>query len=79
MSVTERAARWAGARMSRRLARSLPWVGAAVALATLAATVRRKGWIGGAVETGLNAVPIVGAVKNTAEFVTGRDLIPDTY
>ncbi len=78
MSVTERAARWAGARMSRRLARSLPWVGAAVALATVAATVRRKGWIGGAVETALNSVPIVGALKNTAELVTGHDLVPNT-
>ena len=77
MSVTTRATRWAGARASRRLARSMPWVGAAIALATLAATVRRKGWLGGAADTALNAIPVVGVLKNTAETVRGRDFIPD--
>ncbi len=55
----------------------MPWIGAAVALATLAATVRRKGWIGGATDTALNAVPFVGALKNTVEVVRGRDFIRD--
>ncbi|HSL20781.1 MAG TPA: hypothetical protein VK886_04545 [Vicinamibacterales bacterium] len=77
MSVTRRASRWAGARVSRRLARSMPWIGAAVALAMLATTVRRKGWVGGAADTALNALPFLGALKNTAETVRGRDFIPD--
>jgi hypothetical protein len=55
----------------------MPWVGAAVALATLAATVRRKGWVGGATDTALNAIPFVGALKNTAEVIRGRDFIRD--
>lgn len=55
----------------------MPWVGAAVALATLATTVRRKGWLGGATDTALNAIPFVGAVKNTAEVIRGRDFIRD--
>ena len=77
MSVTTRATRWAGARASRRLSRSMPWIGAAIALATLATTVRRKGWLGGAADTALNAIPFVGALKNTAETVRGRDFIRD--
>jgi hypothetical protein len=64
-------------RMSRRMARSMPWIGAAVALATIAGTVRRKGWLGGAAESALNATPFLGALKNTAEIVRGRDFIPD--
>jgi hypothetical protein len=55
----------------------MPWIGAAVALATVAATVRRKGWLGGAADTALNATPFVGALKNTAELVRGRDFIRD--
>jgi hypothetical protein len=64
-------------RLSGRLARSVPWIGAAVALATIAGTVRRKGWLGGAAESALNATPFLGALKNAAEVVRGRDFIPD--
>lgn len=55
----------------------MPWVGAAIALTTLAATVRRKGWLGGATDTALNSLPFVGALKNTAEVIRGRDFIRD--
>jgi hypothetical protein len=63
--------------MSRRLSRELPFVGAIVALATVGATMRRKGFFGGTVATGLNAIPFVGAAKNAAEIVRGRDFIAD--
>lgn len=77
MAIGARLSRWAGARASRRLARSMPWIGAAVALATVAATIRRKGWIGGATDTALNATPFLGALKTVAETARGRDFIPD--
>jgi hypothetical protein len=63
--------------MSRRLSRELPFVGAIVALATVGATMRRKGFFGGIVDTGLNAIPFVGVAKNAAEIVRGRDFIAD--
>ena len=77
--MTQRMARWGGARLSRRLSRSLPWVGGAIALATVAATIRRKGVISGVLDTGLNAVPFVGAAKNVLEVARGRDFFPDRY
>jgi len=64
-------------RLSRRLRRSLPWIGTAIALGTIAATMRRKGVIGGALDTGFNAVPFVGAAKNVVEVARGRDFFPD--
>src|SRR4051812_41590001 len=67
MTMTERAARWGGARLSRRLSRSLPWVGGLIAVATVASTMRRKGVISGVLDTGLNAVPVLGAAKNVLE------------
>jgi hypothetical protein len=77
MATTARLVRWGGARLSRRVSRSLPWVGGAIALATVAATMRRKGFLRGVMDTGLNAIPFVGAAKNTVELVRGRDFFPD--
>jgi hypothetical protein len=75
--MTNRIARWGGARLSRRLSKSLPFIGAAIAAATVVATMRRKGVIGGAFDTGLNAIPGVGAAKNIFEVARGRDFFPD--
>lgn len=77
MEVIEKFARWGGARFSRRLARSIPFVGALVAFAALGSTMRRKGVVGGLADTGLNAIPYVGALKNVVEVVRGEDFFPD--
>jgi hypothetical protein len=77
MATTDRLVRWGGARLSRRLSRSVPWIGGAIALATIVTTMKRKGFFGGLMDTGLNAVPFVGAAKNTVELVRGRDFFPD--
>jgi hypothetical protein len=77
MTISNHVVRWGGARLSRRLSRSLPWVGTAIALLTVASTMRKKGLIRGVLDTGLNAVPGVGAAKNVVEVVRGRDFFPD--
>lgn len=77
MATTDRLVRWGGARLSRRLSRSMPWIGTAIALATVAATIRRKGVFRGTFDTGLNAIPFVGAAKNVVELARGRDFFPD--
>jgi hypothetical protein len=77
MTISNRLTRWGGARLSRRLSRSLPIVGAAIAAATVVATMRRKGVISGALDTGLNALPGIGAAKNVIELARGRDFFPD--
>jgi hypothetical protein len=55
----------------------MPWVGSALALATLGGAMRRKGIVGGAVHTALDFIPFVGGAKNLAELGRGRDFIPD--
>jgi hypothetical protein len=77
MSARNVAVRWGQRKAARRLGRTIPWIGAAVAVAGLAATVRRKGLIGGSLDTALNAMPVVGSLKNVAEFMRGRDFIRD--
>jgi len=44
---------------------------------TIASTVRRKGLVSGTFDTGLNAIPLVGALKNVVEVARGRDFFPD--
>jgi len=65
--------------MSRRLSRSLPFIGAAIAVITVASAMRRKGVISGAIDSMLDAVPFVGAAKNVVEVARGRDFFPDRY
>ena len=79
MSIGNRLARYGGMRLSRRLRRSIPILGTAIAAATIFSTIRRKGVVSGTLDTGLNATPVVGALKNVAEMVRGRDFFPDRY
>jgi hypothetical protein len=55
----------------------VPFLGAVVALATVRRAIRRKGMMGGTVDTTLDFIPYVGAVKNTMELVRGRDFIQE--
>ncbi len=64
-------------RLTRRLLRSVPWLGGAIALFALRGAVRRKGLWGGAADTVLDFVPFVGGAKNLAETARGRDFIGD--
>jgi hypothetical protein len=77
MTVSNHVVRWGGARLSRRLRRSLPWVGTAIAVATVLSTVRKKGVVRGVLDTGLNAVPVLGTAKTVVELARGRDFFPD--
>ena len=55
----------------------MPWIGAVVAIAALGTAIRRKGVFAGALDTALDATPVIGAVKNTFEAIRGRDFIKD--
>jgi hypothetical protein len=77
MALTNRLVRYGGARLSRRMSRAMPVIGVAIGLATLAATMRRKGIMRGALDTGLNAMPLLGAAKAVVEVARGRDFFPD--
>ena len=75
--TSNRLTRWGSARLSRRVSKSLPIIGAAIAVVTVFAAMRRKGVISGALDSGLNAMPGIGAAKNAIEFARGKDFFPD--
>ena len=77
MAIQQQALKYGQRRLLKRAGRSLPWIGAAVALVTLGSAIRRKGFFGGTLDSALNAVPFVGGIKNAAEVVRGRDFIRD--
>src|SRR5262245_7057059 len=76
MAMVHKMGRWAGLKVARRVGKSIPVFGAAVALYLLRDSVKRKGWMGGVVDTGLDAIPYVGALKDGIELFTD-DWIPD--
>ena len=77
MAITRQISQYARGRVIRRVSRSVPWIGAAIAVLTVGAAIRRKGAFGGVVDTALDAMPGVGAVKNAWEALRGRDFIKD--
>ena len=77
MAKTQQLQRYATRKLTRRLTRSIPYIGAVIAIATLGSAIRRKGWLRGTVHSGLDAIPYVGGVKNLAEAARGRDFLAD--
>ena len=77
MAMTQQFRQFATRRATKKLTRALPYVGAIVAILTLGAAIRRKGWLGGALDTALDFTPVVGTVKNMYEVGRGRDFIRD--
>ena len=77
MATTKQLKSYAGRKLARRLTRSIPYIGAAIALATLGSAIRRKGVVRGALHSALDAIPFVGGAKNLAEAARGRDFLRD--
>lgn len=77
MAISRQVQGYAGRKLARRLTRSIPWIGAAIAIVTLGSAMRRKGAVRGVLHSGLDAIPFVGGAKNLAEVVRGRDFFPD--
>jgi hypothetical protein len=74
MAVVRSVGRWAGMKAARRLSRTVPFAGTLIAVALAGQAVRRKGLVRGLLDTGLDALPFLGAMKAGVELITG-DLI----
>ena len=75
-SLPRKAAQAGGWQLARRVAKSIPYAGTAMAIGLVGYDIKRKGVFGGIINSGLDAIPLVGTAKNVVEFFTG-DLIPD--
>jgi len=65
-----------GWQAAKRLAKMVPFGGTIVVVALVGDDIRKKGVIRGALNSGLDPIPVFGLAKNAVELLTG-DLIPD--
>ena len=75
-SIRRKLAHAAGWQLVKRGAKMLPFGGTFVVVALVGSDIKRKGLVKGIVNSGIDAIPIVGLVKNGVELVTG-DFISD--
>lgn len=75
-SLTRKAVNAGGWTLARRLAKSIPYAGTAVAIGMVGYDIKRKGPVFGVLNSGIDAVPFLGTAKNVVEFFTG-DFFPD--
>jgi hypothetical protein len=69
--ILRRIIRVGGARIAVRAAKTIPVLGAAVAVGLIGHEIKKKGLIKGVVNTALDATPVLGATKNAIEIFTG--------
>lgn len=65
-----------GWQVAKRVAKALPFGGTAIAVALVGSDIRKKGVVKGILNSGLDAIPLVGLAKNAVELFTG-DFISD--
>ncbi|MFN0279561.1 MAG: hypothetical protein ACKVRN_13345 [Pyrinomonadaceae bacterium] len=65
-----------GWQVAKRVAKMVPLGGTVVAVALVGSDIKKKGVVKGLLNSGIDAIPIVGLAKNAVELVTG-DFIPD--
>jgi hypothetical protein len=75
-SLKRTVAHAAGWQIAKRVAKMVPFGGTAIAIVLVGSDVRQKGLVRGVINSGLDAIPFVGLVKNGIELVRG-DFLAD--
>lgn len=65
-----------GWQVVKRIAKSVPFGGSLIAITLVGSDIKRKGVVKGVVNSGLDAIPVLGLAKNAVELFTG-DFIAD--
>lgn len=75
-SLKRKAVEVGGWQVAKRVAKSVPYLGSVLAIGLVGYDIKKKGVVKGVINSGLDAIPLVGMAKNMVEFFTG-DLLPD--
>jgi hypothetical protein len=65
-----------GWQVAKRLAKMMPFGGTIVVVGLVGHDIKRKGVVRGVINSGIDAIPVVGFAKNAVELFTG-DFIAD--
>lgn len=75
-TVTRKVIHAGGWQVAKRVAKTIPFGGTAIAIVLVGSDIRNKGVLKGILNSGIDAIPLVGLAKNAIELVRG-DFIPD--
>lgn len=65
-----------GWQVAKRVAKMVPFGGTVIVVGLVGHDIKKKGFVKGVVNSGIDAIPVVGFCKNAVELFTG-DFIPD--
>lgn len=65
-----------GWQVAKRVAKMVPFGGTVIAVGLVGHDIKKKGFVKGVVNSGIDAIPFVGLAKNAVELFTG-DFLPD--
>jgi len=65
-----------GWQVAKRVAKMVPFGGTVIAASLVGHDIKRKGFVKGVVNSGIDMIPFLGLTKNAVELFTG-DFIPD--
>ena len=65
-----------GWQVAKRVAKMVPFGGTVVAASLVGLDIKNKGVVKGVINSGLDAIPVLGLAKNAIELFTG-DFLPD--
>ncbi len=75
-SLKRKAAEVGGWQVAKRVAKSIPFVGGLLTIGLVGYDIKKKGVVKGVLNSGIDAIPVVGLAKNVVEFFTG-DFLSD--
>ena len=75
-TLTRKVIHAGGWQVAKRAAKMIPFGGTLVAVGLVGHDIKKKGVIRGVINSGLDAIPVLGFAKNAVELVTG-DFIAD--
>lgn len=65
-----------GWQVAKRVAKMVPFGGTVLVIGLVGHDIKKKGLVKGVVNSGIDAIPVIGFAKNAVELFTG-DFIPD--
>ena len=65
-----------GWQVAKRVTKTIPFGGTVVAVLLVGTDIKNKGLVKGCINSGIDAIPLVGIAKNAVELFRG-DFIPD--
>lgn len=75
-SLKRKAVEAGGWHVVKKIGKAVPVIGGILTVGLVGYDIKKKGVVKGVINSGLDAIPVIGTAKNVVEFFTG-DLLSD--